>query len=49
VAVEDGGGGRQRQRRSMTVAEDNGMQDWAVDYKGDGQERVAREGRDMEW
>jgi hypothetical protein len=33
----------------MTAADNNGMQDWAADYKGDGQEQVARDGRDMEW
>ncbi len=46
VAVEDGGGGRRWQRQTMIAAEDNGMQDWAVDYNGEGQERAAREGRD---
>jgi hypothetical protein len=46
VAVEDGGGGWQWQRRTTIVAEDNGMQDWAVDYDGEGQERAAREGGD---
>jgi hypothetical protein len=30
----------------MIAAEDNGMQDLAVDYNGEGQERVAREGGD---
>ncbi len=49
VAAGDGGG-RQRQRRgTMTAADTNGMQDWAADYKGDGQERTARDGGDMEW
>ncbi len=28
------------------AAEDNGMQDRAADYNGEGQERAAREGRD---
>jgi hypothetical protein len=46
VAVEDGGGRRQWQRQKTIVAEDNGMQDWAADYHGEGKERVAREGRD---
>ncbi len=49
VVVEDGGGGRQQQRQTMTVADNNGMQDWAEDYKGDGQEPEARDGRDTEW
>ncbi len=46
VAVEDGGGGRRWQRRTMIAREDNGMQDWAVDYDGEEKERVAREGGD---
>jgi hypothetical protein len=33
----------------MTVADDNGMQDWVAAYEGDGQERVARDGGDTEW
>ncbi len=41
VLVEDGGGGRRWRRRKMIAMEDNGMQDWAVDYDG-----VAREGTD---
>ncbi len=49
AAVEDGGGGRQRRRQAMTVADDNGMQDWAADYKGDKLERAARDGKDTEW
>ncbi len=44
VAVEDGGCGGQRRRRTMIAVEDNGMQDPAADYDGEGQERVAREG-----
>ncbi len=46
MAVEDGGGGQQQQRRTTIVAENNGMQDWAADYDREGQEQVAREGRD---
>ncbi len=45
VVVEDGGKLHQ-QRRTRIVAEDNGMQDWAADYNGKGQERAAREGGD---
>ncbi len=30
------------------LAEDNGMQDWVANYKGEGQEQVAREGGDSE-
>ncbi len=30
----------------MIAADENGLQDWAVDYDGEGQEWVAREGRD---
>ncbi len=36
AAVEDSSGGRQRQRRQMTVAGDDGMQDWAAAYNGEG-------------
>ncbi len=46
VVVGDGGSGGQWQRRTTIVAEDNGMQDRAVEYDGEGQEWVAREGRD---
>ncbi len=46
VAVEDGGCGQQRRRRTMIAAEKNVMQDWVADYDGEGQERVAREGGD---
>ncbi len=46
VAVEDGGIGRRRQRRTTIAAEDNGMQDQGGDYDGEGNERVAIEGGD---
>jgi hypothetical protein len=46
VALEDGGGGQQWQRRTRIAAEDNGMQDQAADYDGEVQERAARVGRD---
>ncbi len=46
VAVEDGGSVQRRRRWTTIVAEDNGMQDRAADYDGEGKERVAREGRD---
>ncbi len=49
AVAEDGGDGQQRQRQTMTAADNNGMQDWAADYKGDGQERAARDGGDTEW
>ncbi len=32
----------------MTAADNNGMQDLAADYKGDGQERAARDEGDTE-
>jgi hypothetical protein len=32
-------GGRQQQQ-TMTAADDNGTQDWAADYKGEGGERA---------
>ncbi len=46
VVVEDGGGGQRGRRRTMIATEDNGMQDQAVDYNGEGQERAAGEGGD---
>jgi hypothetical protein len=49
AAAEDGGGAQRRQRRTTTAVDDNIMQDWAADYKGDRQERVARDGRDTGW
>ena len=38
AAAEDSSGG---QRRRMTAADDNGTQDWAADYDGEGRERAA--------
>ncbi len=49
AAAEDSGCGRQWQRRTMTAADNNGMQNWVADYKGNGQEWAEREGRDTEW
>jgi hypothetical protein len=49
AVAEDGSGGQRWQRRTMTMAKDNGMQDWVADYKGDRQERAARDGGYMEW
>ncbi len=49
AAAKDGGSRGQQQRRTTTAAEDNGMQDWVADYKGDGQEWAKRDGGDMEW
>jgi hypothetical protein len=46
AAVEGGGGGQQWQRRTTIAAGDNSIQDQVVDYNGEGQERVAREGND---
>jgi hypothetical protein len=46
VAVEDGGSRQQPQRRKIIAAKENGMQDRAADYNGEGQEQAAREGRD---
>ncbi len=48
AAVEDGGGGRQWQRQTTTAVDNNGMQDWVADYKGDGQGQAARDGGDTE-
>jgi hypothetical protein len=49
AAAEDGCSGQQWQRWTTTAADDNDMQDWEVDYKVDGQEWAARDGRDTEW
>ncbi len=49
AAMEDGSGRRQRQKQTTAVGDNNGMQDWATDYKGEGQERAERDDRDMEW
>ncbi len=49
AVVEDGGGRGRGQRRTTAMADDNGMQDWVADYKGDGQEQAARYGGDTEW
>ncbi len=48
AAGEDGGEGKRQQSQTTTVADNNGMQDSAVDYKGDGQEWAARDSRDTE-
>ncbi len=49
AAAEDSCGGRRWQRRTTTAADNNSMQDWGADYKGEGQERAAIDGGDMEW
>ncbi len=49
AAAEDGCGRGQGQRWTTIAVDDNGMQDWAADYEGKGQERAARDGGDMEW
>ncbi len=49
AVAEDGGNGRQRRRQTTTAADNNGMRDWVADYKGDGQERATRDGRDTKW
>jgi hypothetical protein len=36
AAAEDGGGEGQQQRWTMTAVDNNGMQDWAADYDGEG-------------
>jgi hypothetical protein len=46
VVEEDGGGGRQQQWRMTKVVDENSTQDQAADYKGEGQERAARDGGD---
>ncbi len=49
VAAEDGGSKQQRQRQTMTAADNSGMQDWAANYKGEGQERAVGDGGDTGW
>jgi hypothetical protein len=49
VAAEDSDSRWRRQRQTTTVADNNGMRDWAADYEGDGQEQAARDGGDTEW
>ncbi len=49
AAAEDSGGGQRRRRGTTTAADNNGMQGWAADYKGDGQEWAARDGGHTEW
>ncbi len=44
--MEDSGDGQLWQRRTTIAAKDNGTQDPAVDYDGEGQEWAAREGGD---
>jgi hypothetical protein len=46
VAMEDSGGRQQWQRQTTIAVEDNGMQDQAADYNGEGKDWVAREGGD---
>jgi hypothetical protein len=41
----DGDGGQQRWQTTM-AADDDGLQDWAADYDGEGRERAARDGGD---
>jgi hypothetical protein len=36
AAAEDGGSRRRWRRQTTIEADDNGMQDWAADYKGYG-------------
>ncbi len=49
AAAEDSGGRQRWRRQTTTAADNNGMQDWAADYKGDGQEQAARDSGDTEW
>jgi hypothetical protein len=49
LAAEDGSGRQRWQRRKTTAADDNIMQNWVVNYKGEGQEWAARDGGDTEW
>jgi hypothetical protein len=44
--AEDGSGGWRWQRRTTTVADNNGVQDWVADYEGDELEWAARDGGD---
>ncbi len=49
TASAEDGGGRRWQRQTTTAADNNGMQDWAADYKGDTLKRAARDSGDTEW
>jgi hypothetical protein len=48
AADNDGNGGR-RWWRTTTVADDDGLQDRAVDYDGEGRERAVRDAETAEW
>ncbi len=41
AAAEDSGGGRQQRRQRTTAADNDGTQDRAGDYDGEGRERAA--------
>jgi hypothetical protein len=41
AAVDDDGDGGRRQRQMTKAVDDDGMQDRAADYKGEGGERAA--------
>ncbi len=45
MAVDNNSNSRQQPRQTTMVAENDGTQDWVVDYAGEGQERAARDGR----
>jgi hypothetical protein len=49
AVAKEGGGGQQWQRRTKTAADNNEMQDWGEDYKGDKQKQAGRDGGDTEW
>jgi hypothetical protein len=46
AAAEDRCGGQQQQWQTTTTVENDSTQDWVADYDGEGQEQVARDGRD---
>jgi hypothetical protein len=41
AVADDDGKGRQQWRQTRTAADDNGVQDGAADYGGEGQEQAA--------
>jgi hypothetical protein len=40
TADDDNGNGRQQQQQTMTLADNDGTQEWVTDYKGEGGEQV---------
>jgi hypothetical protein len=41
TAEDNNGNGGQQKQQTTTALDDNGMQDWVADYKGEGGEQAA--------